>query len=122
MGVAVEIEIRKIYNRFRGTPRGHLTGPNKTSEALSNFDVHEVRYVQFVLFAKEARLDSGAKRGLQEKLQQSRRVHDDHADSRSSRMTTAAGVRRPTRLRLWSLANISSRVGREATRSSSASK
>jgi hypothetical protein len=37
---------------------------------------------------------------LQEKLQKGRGVDDDHADSRSSRMTTAAGVFRVTRLRL----------------------
>ena len=43
-----------------------------------------------------------------------------HADSRSSRMTTAAGVFKVTRFRLWILASISSRVGRAARRASSA--
>jgi hypothetical protein len=49
---------------------------------------------------KEAGLDSRAKRSLQEKLQQGRRVDNDHADSRSSRRTTAAGVFNATRFRL----------------------
>jgi hypothetical protein len=57
---------------------------------------------------------------LQEKLQQRRRIDHDNADSRSSRMTVAAGVFNVTRLRPWILASISSRVGRAARRSSSA--
>ena len=47
-------------------------------------------------------------------------VDDDHADSRSSRMTNAAGVFNVTRFRLWIRVSISSRVGRAARRSSSA--
>jgi len=67
---------------------------------LDDLDVQEVRRVQFVPVAKEAGPDSSAKRGLQEKLQCGRRVDDDQADSRSSRMTTAAGVFRVARFRL----------------------
>jgi hypothetical protein len=37
---------------------------------------------------------------LQEKLQQRRRVDNDHADSRSSRITTAAEVFKVTRFRV----------------------
>ena len=47
-------------------------------------------------------------------------VDDDHADSRSSRITTAAGVFNVTRVRLWSLASISSCVGNAAIRPISA--
>ena len=96
----MEIEVGEIGNRFVGTAGRDFTGPHETAEALDYFDVQEVRRVQFVLVAKEADLDSCAKRGLQEKFQQCRRVDDDHADSRSSRMTTAAGVFRVTRFRL----------------------
>ncbi|MEO6239650.1 MAG: hypothetical protein ABIQ52_21850 [Vicinamibacterales bacterium] len=56
--------------------------------------------MEFVIVAKQAGFDACTKRRLQEKLQQGGRVDDDHADSRSSRMTTAAGVFRTTRFRL----------------------
>jgi hypothetical protein len=75
--------------------------------------------MELVLVLKHARLDSGAERSLKKKLEEGRGVDVDHADSRSSRMTTAAGVFSVTRFRLWIRASISSRVGRAATRSSS---
>ena len=100
MGVAVEIEVREIRNRFGGAVGGHLTRTHEAPEALRHFNVHQVGRMQLVLVSKEARLDAGAERCLQEKLQQRRGVNDDHADSRSSRMTTAAGVFSATRLRL----------------------
>ena len=56
--------------------------------------------MELVLVSKEARLDPSANRRLQEELQQGRRIDDDHADSRSSRMTTAASVFKVTRFRL----------------------
>ena len=43
--------------------------------------------MELVLISKKAGLDSGAKRSLQEKFEQGRGVDDDHAESRSSRMT-----------------------------------
>lgn len=116
----MEIEIGEIGDGFVSTPCGDLTHPHESSEALNDFNIHQVRRVEFVSVAKEAGFDSDANRGLQEKLQQGRRVNDDHADSRSSRITTAAGVFSVTRFRLWSRANMSSRVGRAAKRSSSA--
>jgi hypothetical protein len=118
----MEIEVSEIRNRLVGTTGRDFTGPHETSKALDYLDVQQVRRMQFVVLAKEAGLDSCAKRGLQEELQQSRGVDDDHVDSRSSRITTAAGVFKVTRFRLWSRANISSRVGRAASRSSSANR
>ena len=56
--------------------------------------------MELVLISEKAGLDPGAKRCLQEKFQKCRGVDDDHADSRSSRMTTAAGVFNVTRFRL----------------------
>ena len=96
----MDIKVGEIGNRFVRTAGGDFTGPHETSESLNHLDVHEVWHVQVVLVAKEAGLDSCAKQGLQEKLQQCRRVDDDHADSRSSRRTTEAGVFRVTRRRL----------------------
>ena len=78
--------------------------------------------MELIAVSKEARLDAGAERSLEEELQHRRRFDDDHADSRSSQMTVAAGVFSVTRLRLWILRSISSRVGRAATRSSSTSR
>ena len=60
----MEIEVSEIGNRFVGTAGGNLTRPHETSEASSDLDVEEVRRVQFVLLAKEAGLNSCAKRGL----------------------------------------------------------
>src|SRR4051794_7602903 len=76
--------------------------------------------MELVAIPKQARLDPGAKGSLQQEFEESRGVEDDHADSRSSRMTTAAGVFNVTRFRLWTRVSISSRVGRLARRSSSA--
>jgi hypothetical protein len=118
----VEIEVSEIGNRFVRTAGRDLTGSHETSEALSDFDVHEVRRVQFIVVAKEAGLNRAPSEVCRRKLQESRRVDDDHPDSRSSRITAAAGVFRVTRFRLWSFASISPRVGRAARRSSSASK
>jgi len=100
MGVTVDIEVGEILNRFVGTGRRYLARPHEAPERLNDLDVHEVRHMKFVAVAKDAGLDSGATRSLQEKLQQRRRVDNDHADSRSSRITTAAGVFKVTRFRV----------------------
>src|SRR3990170_4277568 len=122
MGVTVEIEVGEIRDRLGRAVSRHLACPYEPSETLGYFNVHQVGRMELVLVSKEARLDPSANRRLQEELQQGRRIDDDHADSRSSRMTTAAGVFKVTRFRLWILASISSRVGRAARRSSSASR
>ena len=75
---------------------------------------------RLVLVPEKAGLDSGAQGRLQQKLEEGRGVDDDHAESRSSRMTTAVGVLNATRFRPWIRVNISSRVGRAARRSRSA--
>lgn len=120
MRVTVEIQVSEIRKRFGRAVRRHLTPTDEASQALSHFDVHQVWRVQLLLVPEQAGLDPDPERCLQEQLQQGRGVQDDHAESRSSRMTIAAGVFSDTRLRLWSLASISSRVGRAARRSSSA--
>lgn len=71
MGVTMEIEINEIRDCFVRSDCRDFTGPHETAEALKQLDVHEVRRVEFIVVAKEAGLDSGAKRRLQEKLQQS---------------------------------------------------
>ena len=120
MRVTMEIEVSEIRNRFGRASRCHLARSHEASEALSHFHVRQVWRMQLVAVSKETGLDSCAKRGLQEKLEKGRGIDDDHADSRSSRMTKAAGVFKVTRFRLWILVSISSRVGRAARRSSSA--
>ena len=55
--------------------------------------------MEFALVSKETRLDPSTERGLQEEFQQRRGVDHNHADSRSSRMTVAAGVFSVTRFR-----------------------
>jgi hypothetical protein len=83
MGMTVEIEIGEIHDRFVGASGGDLTHSHEPSEALNDFNIYHVGRMEFVRVAKEAGFDSDANRRLQEKLQQSRRVNDDHADSRS---------------------------------------
>ena len=100
MGVTVEIEVAEILDGFGRTGRADLTGPHEPSETLCYLDVHQVWRVELLFVSEEARLDAGAERGLQEKLQHRRRVDDNHADSRSSRMTVEAAVFNVTRRRL----------------------
>ncbi len=120
MGMTVEIEVGEIRDHVGRAVSRHLACPYEPSETLGDFNVYQVRRMKLVLVSKEARLDPSANRCLQEEFQQGRRIDDDHTDSRSSRMTTAAGVFKVTRFRLWILVSISSRVGRAARRASSA--
>ena len=100
MSVTVKVEVGQILDRLGRTVRRHFAHSNEASEALGDFNVHQVRRMQLVLISEKPGLDPGAKRCLQEKFQKRRRVEDDHADSRSSRMTTAAGVFNLTCFRL----------------------
>ena len=70
VSVTVKIEVHEIRDRFVRSDGRDFTGPHETSKASNQFDVHEVRRVEFVFVAKEAGLDPCAKRRLQEKLQQ----------------------------------------------------
>ncbi len=99
MRVTVKVEVREIGNGFGRAAGCNLTRTHETSETLGHLDVHQMGRMKLVLVSQEAGLNPGAKRCLQQKLQESRRVQDDHADSRSSRMTTAAGVFKVRRLR-----------------------
>src|SRR5512133_1004730 len=107
MRVTQEIEVGQIRNRVRRPARWHLACAYETSEALRHLDVREVGRVKLVLISKETGLDPGAKRSLEQKLQQRRGVDDDHADSRSARIATAAGVFNDTPFRLWIRVRIS---------------
>jgi len=69
MGVTVEIEVSEICNRFGRAVSWHLTRTYEASEALCHFNVHKVGRMELVLISKEASLDPGAKRRLQEKFQ-----------------------------------------------------
>jgi hypothetical protein len=122
MGVTVEIELGEIRDGLGRTVSRHLACPYEPSETLRHFNVHQMGRMELVIVLKKAHLNPTANRRLQEELEQGRRIDDDHADSRSSRMTTAAGVFKVTRFRRWILASISSRVGRAARRASSASR
>jgi hypothetical protein len=94
VGVTMQIEVSEIADRFMGTTRRDETS------GLDDLDVQQVRRVQFVVVGKEAGLNSCSKPGLQKELQQRRRIDDNHADSRSWRTMTAAGVFSVTRFRL----------------------
>jgi hypothetical protein len=70
----------------------------------------------------ESLFDTRPQVRLKEKLGHRGGINDDHAESRSFRMIWAAGVLSLTGDRACSRASISSRVGRAAMRSISASK
>ncbi len=122
MGVAMEVEVGEIHDRLGRAVSRELAHPYKSPETLGDFNVHQMGGVQLVPISKDPGLNPDAKRCLQKKLQKGRRVENDHADSRSSRIMTAAGVFKVTRFRRWIRASISSRVGRAASRSSSVSR
>ena len=122
MRVAENVEEDEILDRLLGAAREHLTGAYEAPERLDHLHVEEVGSVEVVAVAEQPRFDVKADRRLQEQLCHGRRVDDDHADSRSRRMTSAAGTVSSTRERLWMRASISSRVGRAAIRPISASR
>lgn len=122
MCVPMDVEVDEIRDCVGRAVSRHLACANEPPQPLGHFDVDEMRRVEFFPVPEEPFFDPGAKRSLQQELQYGRRVDDNHADSRSSRMTTAARVFKVTRFRPWILASISSRVGRTASRSSSASR
>jgi len=122
MGMTMQIEVRQVCKRFVSADGSDLAEPHEAPQGLNDLNVHEVWDMKFIVVAEQASLDSCAGWRLEQKLQQGRSVDDDQADSRSSRMTTAAGVFKVTRFLPCSLASISSRVGRAARRSSSANR
>lgn len=99
MRMTVEIEVGEIFNRLGGAVRGHLPCPHEPPKTLRHFDVRQVRRMDVVVIPKEPGLDPDAERRLQEEFQQGRGIDDDHADSRSARMTSAADVFKVTRFR-----------------------
>lgn len=120
MRVAEDVEDGEVLDRLSGAVREHLTGAHEAPEHLDDLYVEKLRGVEVVAVAKQPRFNVGAERRLQEQLRHGRRVDDDHADSRSRRMTSAAGTFSSTRERPWILASISSRVGKAAIRPISA--
>jgi hypothetical protein len=69
VGMAVEIEICEIGDRLCGAVGRQLTRPDESSETPSDFNVHQMRRVEVVLFSKEARLNPNAQRRLEKELQ-----------------------------------------------------
>ena len=100
VGMAVDVEIDKVMQCLLRSVGTNVASPYQASESLSDFDVQQMRRMECVVAVEQPRLDSRAKRNLEKELQQGGRIDDDHADSRSPRMTSAAGVVKTTRDRL----------------------
>jgi len=100
VGMAANVEIDKVMQCLLRSVGTYVASPYQASESLSDFDVQQMRRMECVVAVEQPRLDSRAEWGLEEKLQQGRRIDDDHARSRSSRMTMAAGVFKMTGDRL----------------------
>ena len=120
MGVTTEVEAGEVFDGLPGSVGADLTHPHEAPEGLNDLHIDQVRSMEFISANKEAGLDACAQRRLQEKLGHRRSIDDDHANSRSSRMTVAAEVFSETRVRLRIRSNICARVGRAASRSISA--
>jgi hypothetical protein len=69
MGVAMEIEVDEICDRFGGAGRADLTGAHQPPEALRHLDVRQMWRVEFFRASKETRFDARPERGVEEKLQ-----------------------------------------------------
>ena len=69
MGVAVEIDVSKVSNRFGRPVSRHFTRAYQAPEALGHFNVHQVGRMKLVLIPEKAGLNSGAKRCLEKKFQ-----------------------------------------------------
>ena len=69
MRVAVEIEIAEIGNHLVSAAGRDFTHSHEASQGLDHFHVDQVQRMKFVPVAKQACLDAGAKRGLEEELQ-----------------------------------------------------
>ena len=100
VGMAADVEIDKVMQCLLRSVDTYVASPYQAPECLSDFDVQQMRRMECVVAVEQPRLDSRTKRSLEKELQQGGRVHDDHADSRSPRMTSAAGVVKTTRDRL----------------------
>lgn len=90
--IALKVEDGEIRESLRGSASRDLSGAHQTPKTLRHFDVDEMGCMEPRPASKEPRLDARAERGLQQELDHRRRIDHDHADSRSSRMMTAAGV------------------------------
>ena len=90
MRVAMEIEVCEMQNRLGCAAGRKLAGPNEAPQRLCHLGIDQVRRVELGVVPKESRLHSSAERGLQEELQQCGGIDDNHADSRSWRITAAA--------------------------------
>ena len=51
MGMTVKIEVDEIRDRFVGTRGRDLTHPHESSESLNDFNIYQVRRVEFVVVA-----------------------------------------------------------------------
>ena len=89
MRMTMEIEIGEIHDRFVGAPGGDFTHPHESSEALNDFHIYQVGRMEFVRVAKDTLFDSDANRGLQEKLQQRRRVVSSRVGRAAIRSSSA---------------------------------
>ena len=112
----------QVLDRFFRALGEHLARMDESPQGAEDLHVEKMRRVEIIVVPVDTPLDTDAKLRLQQELGDCRGVDNDHADSRSFRITFAAGVLSFTRVRAWSRASISSRVGRAAIRSISASR
>src|SRR5436309_15384066 len=101
------------YRFFRALDE-HLARIDESPQGAEDLHVEKMRRVEVIVVPVDAPLDTDAKLRLQQELGDCRGVDNDHVDSRSFRITSAAGVPSFTRVRASSRASIPSRVGRAA--------
>ena len=112
----------QVLDRFFRALGKDLARMHESPQGAEDLHVEKMRSVKVIIVPVDPPLDTDPKLRLEQQLGDCRGVDDDQADPRSFRIASAAGVLSFTRVRAWSRASISSRVGRAAIRSISASR
>ena len=122
MAMPYDPKEREILNRVFRALGKYLARMDESPQSAQNFHVEKMRRVEVIVVPVETLLDTGSKVRLEQELGDRGGINDNYADSRSLRMISAGGVLSFRRVRVWSRASISSRVGSAAIRSISPSR
>ncbi len=92
----------KVFDRFFRTLGNHLTSMHEAPQRAEHLHVEEVWRVEVIIVPVGTPLDTGPEIRLEQEFGDRGGVNDDHADSRSLRMISVAGVLSFTCVRLSS--------------------
>src|SRR5690349_17398351 len=122
MWIAIQLQVAEILESFSPSLHGNQLLPDISSEKLSHFDVEEMRGVQRLRNGKNTLVDLDPGGRLKKPLYRGGGIQDNHRESRSRRMASAADTSPATAERRRKRSRSSATVGRSATRRISASR